>query len=118
MQLQRHWPTHLTAGPVDVVEDVEDVPVAVDEIAEVIEDEGEGTRVTQVPVHFNQKDDYLHRGSSTLLKCMSLAMYSRFVRRVPRAKAGKVDGVKIFAIDEHYPHHKESVQDIGRKQNL
>ena len=109
---------HLTAGPVDVVEDVEDVPVAVDEIAEVIEDEGEGTRVTQVPVHFNQKDDYLHRGSSTLLKCMSLAMYSRFVRRVPRAKAGKVDGVKIFAFDEHYPHHKESVQDIGRKQNL
>ena len=35
---------HLTAGPVDLVEDVEDMPVAVDEIAEVIEDEGEGTR--------------------------------------------------------------------------
>ena len=102
---------HLSAAPVDFVTDTDDAPVALDEIAEVMEDEGEAPRVKQVVVQFNQKDDYLHRGSSVLLRCMSLVMYSRFVRRVPRAKAGKVDGVKFFAFDEHYPHHASSVQD-------
>ena len=102
---------HLSVAPVDVVNDIEEAPVALDEIAEVIADEGDASRVTQVAVQFNQKDDYLHRGSSTLLKCMSLVMYSRFVRRVPRTKAGKVDGVKFIAFDKHYPHHDSSVQD-------
>jgi hypothetical protein len=102
---------HLSAAPVDFVTDTDDAPVALDEIAEVMEDDGEAPRVKQAVVQFNQKDDYLHRGSSVLLRCMFLVMYSRFVRRVPRAKAGKVDGVKFFAFDEHYPHHASSVQD-------
>jgi len=65
---------HLTAAPVDFVSDTEDAPVALDEIADVMEDEGEPPRVKQVVVQFNQKDGYLHRGSSVLLRCMSLVM--------------------------------------------
>lgn len=107
---------HLSASPVDFVSDMDEAPVAFDEIAEVIEDEGEAPRMKQVVVQFNQKDDYLHRGSSVLLRCMSLVMYSRFVHRVPRTKAGKVDGVKYFAFDEHYPHYASSVQDFGGRK--
>ena len=102
---------HLKSAPLDVVEDPEGRgPVAVDEIAQVMDEEGEARTVHQVHVNFNQKNDYLHRGSSVLLQCMSLVMYSRFVRRVSRNKAGKVDGVKFFDFDEHYPHFHSSVQ--------
>ena len=102
---------HLKSAPLDVVEDPEGRgPVAVDEIAQVMDEEGEARTVHQVHVNFNQKNDYLHRGSSVLLQCMSLVMYSRFVRRVSRNKAGKVDGVKFFDFDEHYPHYHSSVQ--------
>ena len=109
---------HLRAAPMDVVEAADDGPVAIDEIAEVMETEGDTTRVQQIAVQFNQKDDYLHRGNSVLLKCMSLVMYSRFVRRVPRSKAGKIDGVKVFAFDTHYPHYASSVQDVEWIRNL
>ena len=85
------------------------VPIALDEIAEVMEVEGDVSSVKQVAVQFNQKDDDLHRGSSIFLKSMPLVMYSQFVCRVPRSKAGKVDSVKFFAFDAHYPHHAASV---------
>ena len=87
------------------------MPIALDEIAEVMEVEGDVSSVKQVAVQFNQKDDDLHRGSSIFLKSMPLVMYSQFVCRVPRSKAGKVDSVKFFAFDAHYPHHAASVQD-------
>ena len=101
----------LTAAPMDYMPDAEDVPIALDEIAEVMEVEGDVSSVKQVAVQFNQKDDDLHRGSSIFLKSMPLVMYSQFVCRVPRSKAGKVDSVKFFAFDAHYPHHAASVQD-------
>ena len=70
---------HLKSAPLDVVEDPEGQgPVAVDEIADVMDEEGEARTVHQVHVNFSQKDDYLRRGSSVLLQCMSLVMYSRF----------------------------------------
>ena len=82
-----------------------------DEIGEILDEAEEAPRVQQVQVNFNQKDDYLHRGSSTLLQSMSILMYSRFVRRVPKNKAGKVDGVKFFEFERHYAHFGSSVQD-------
>ena len=106
---------HLNGSPLDVLPDPEgEAPVVVDEFAEVVDEGGDVPRVQQVHVNFNQKDDYLHRGSSVLLQCMSLLMYSRFVRRVSRNKAGKVDGVKFFDFDEHYAHFSSSVQDCLR----
>ena len=40
-------------------------------------------------------------------------MYSRFVRRVDRSKAGKPDGVR-FEFEKHYPHFESSLQDPRR----
>ena len=37
--------------------------MVVDEFAEVVDEGGDVPRVQQVHVNFNQKDDYLHRGS-------------------------------------------------------
>ena len=102
----------LSGSPLDVIPDLEgEAPVAVDEIGEILDEAEEAPRVQQVQVNFNQKDDYLHRGSSTLLQSMSILMYSRFVRRVPKNKAGKVDGVKFFEFERHYAHFGSSVQD-------
>jgi len=59
---------HLNGSPLDVLPDPEgEAPVVVDEIAEVIDEGEEAPRVQQVHVNFNQKNDYLHRGSSVLL---------------------------------------------------
>ena len=106
---------HLKPAPLDAPVEPDSGPVAIQEIAEleedVVEAEGGGNRRQAVVAQFNQKDDYLHRGSSTLLRCMSLVMYSRFVRRVARSKAGQVDGVQYFDFAEHYGHFSSSVQD-------
>eukprot|EP00435_Cladocopium_sp_Y103_P043159 s4006_g12.t1 len=58
--------------------------------AEAVLEEGDGGAcMKQAVVSFNQKDDYLHRGSCVLLRCMSFVMYARFVRRVARSHAGR-----------------------------
>ena len=56
---------HLNVSPLDVLPDPEgEAPVVVDEIAEVVDEGGDAPRVQQVHVNFNQKEDYLHRGST------------------------------------------------------
>ena len=110
-EAQRQSP-HLQATPLDVIEEVaDDQVVPLTEFAEVIDVDNPGVDGEKVVVTFNQKDDYLHRGTSVLLRCMSLVTYSRFVRRVERAKAGRVDGVQFFNFEEHYAHYHSSVQD-------
>ena len=65
-------------------------------------------------VSTNQKDDYLHRGSSALLSSMSMVMYARFVRRVPKSRVGLPDYVNLFPFAEHYAHFSTSLQDLRR----
>ena len=66
-------------------------------------------------VSTNQKDDYLHRGSSALLSSMSMVMYARFVRRVPKSRVGLPDYVNLFPFAEHYAHFSTSLQDLLRR---
>ncbi len=63
-------------------------------------------------VSTNQKDDYLHRGSSALLSSMSMVMYARFVRRVPKSRVGLPDYVNLFPFAEHYAHFSTSLQEL------
>ena len=65
-------------------------------------------------VSTNQKDDYLHRGSSALLSSMSMVMYARFVRRVPKSRVALPDYVNLFPFAEHYAHFSTSLQDLLR----
>ena len=50
---------HLRAAPMDVVEAADDGPVAIDEIAEVMETEGDTTRVQQIAVQFKRMIIYI-----------------------------------------------------------
>ena len=106
---------HLKVLPLEPVEAEETDAIPAQEVAEVFDEEdltesGIPTGGTRVVSH-NQKDDYLHRGASAVMTSMSLVMYSRYVRRVPRSQAGRVDYVKFFPFDEHYAHFPLSVQD-------
>ena len=97
---------HLKVLPLEPVEAEETDAIPAQEVAEVFDEEdltesGIPTGGTRVASH-NQKDDYLHRGASAVMTSMSLVMYSRYVRRVPRSQAGRVDYVKCFPFDEHY----------------
>ena len=60
-------------------------------------------------VSHNQKDDYLHRGSSAVLRHMSLLMYSRFVVRRRKEKK-TVDYYRYFPFSEHYVLHGDYIQ--------
>ena len=64
------------------------------------EEEGEAAaeqKEDKMFVFHNQKDDYLHRGASAVLRHMSLLMYSRFVVRRPTERH-KVDYYLILSI--------------------
>ena len=105
---------HLRVIPLEPEENPEAKEVPLLEVAEVEDADaaapaGEHARRTHV-VSYNQKDDYVHRGPSAVLACMSLVNYSRFVRRVPRNKAGRVDFLRFFPFDEHYGPYSSSVQ--------
>ena len=52
-------------------------------------------------VSHNQKDDFLHRGSSAVLRHMSLLMYSRFVVRRWKERQ-TVDYYRYYPFCEHY----------------
>ena len=81
---------HLNGSPLDVLPDPEgEAPVVVDEIAEVFDEGEEAPRVQQVYVNFNQKDDYLHRGSSVLLQCVSLLCILASFAEFPGKKLAK-----------------------------
>ena len=84
--------------------------VALDAVATIAatepdpEEEGEASaeqKEEKMFVSHNQKDDYLHRGSSAVLRHMSLLMYSRFVVRRWKERH-KVDYYRYFPFSEHY----------------
>ena len=113
---------HMQVDPLDAPEEPDSGPMPVRELAELSESDEEGGQSKASArlrvVQFNQKDDYLHRGRNPLLRCMSMVMYSRFVRRVDRSKAGKPDGVRFFEFEKHYPHFESSLQDPRRVFSL
>ncbi|CAK9081626.1 unnamed protein product [Durusdinium trenchii] len=103
--------------PLDVPPPDAAAALPIQEVADIEEEvDGRGSKKQQL-AHFNQKDDFLHRGSHPLLRSMSLLMYSRFVRRVDRSKAGQADGLQFFEFDAHYPHHRSSLQEVRLADN-
>ncbi|CAE7487143.1 tkt, partial [Symbiodinium necroappetens] len=110
------WPD-LRVVALETEQNPEGCEVPLQEVADVVEDTGVGDPVgkgrqqSQV-VSYNQKDDYVHRGPSAVLACMSLVNYSRYVRRVSRSKAGRVDFVRYFPFDEHYGQFASSLQEL------
>lgn len=112
------WPD-LRVVALETEQNPEGCEVPLQEVADVVEDTGVGDPVgkgrqqSQV-VSYNQKDDYVHRGPSAVLACMSLVNYSRYVRRVSRSKAGRVDFVRYFPFDEHYGQFASSLQARSR----
>ena len=105
---------HMQVDPLDAPEEPESGPMPVRE-------KGDSLRHLQgfeSCSSIRKKDDYLHRGRNPLLRCMSMVMYSRFVRRVDRSKAGKPDGVRFFEFEKHYPHFESSLQDPRRVFSL
>ena len=76
------------------------------------EEEGEAAaeqKEDKMFVSHNQKDDYLHRGASAVLRHMSLLMYSRFVVRRPTERH-KVDYYRYFPFSEHYVLSRSYIQ--------
>ena len=105
---------HLRVMPLEPAEGGEADALPIQEVADLEDDDAgrppcEPRRQSQVVSH-NQKDDYVHRGSSAVLACMSLVNYSRFVRRVARSRAGRADYVRYFPFEEHYAHCSSSLQ--------
>ena len=108
---------HLRVMPLEPAEGGEADALPIQEVADLEDDDagrppGEPRRQSQVVSH-NQKDDYVRRGSSAVLACMSLVNYSRFVRRVACSRAGRADYVRYFPFEEHYAHYSSSLQARG-----
>ena len=103
--------------PLDVPPPDAAAALPIQEVADIEEEVDGRVSKKQQLAHFNQKDDFLHRGSHPLLRSMSLLMYSRFVRRVDRSKAGQADGLQFFEFDAHYPHHRSSLQEVRLADN-
>lgn len=106
---------HLQVDPLGAPQELDAGPMPVRELGELSDSDKDDAhaagRARLRVVQFNQKDDYLHRGQHPLLRCMSLVMYSRFVHRVDRAKAGKPGGTRFFEFAPRYPHYEGSLQD-------